>query len=82
MDNIRVSHGELGTVEVTPAHNISKRKKYMIKSLAFLQLVCMTPANQEDENFGEFLELVSKTASDARELFRDKNESGSSIEQF
>jgi hypothetical protein len=82
MDNIRVSHGELGTVEVTPKNNISKRKKYMIKSLAFLQLVCMTPDNMEDDNFGEFLDLVSKTASDARELFKDKNESSSAIEQF
>jgi len=82
MENIKVSHGELGSIVAKPINNISKKKKFMIKSLAFLQLVCMTPDNEEDENFGQFLDIVSKAAADARALYKEGTNESSSIKQF
>lgn len=81
MSNINISHDELGTITAMPNCELTKEKKFMIKSLAFLQLICMTPDEEEDENFGEFIEIISKAASEVRILYGGDNES-SSIEQF
>ena len=83
MENIKVSHSELGTITAQTVNKLDKRKKYIIKSLAFLQLVCMTPAEEEDENFDEFLEIVNAATSKARILYNGEEEyDTNSIQQF
>lgn len=81
-NKITVSHGELGSIVAEPCNEINKQKKYMIKSLAFLQLVCMTPDSQEDENFPEFMQIMAKATADVRLLYNGEECESTSIEQF
>jgi len=84
MNTIKVS-SELGIVTAISNHKLDKKKNFMIKSLAFLQLACMTPKNEEDENFEQFLDIVIKAVSDARALYtlcNEENNESSSIKQF
>ena len=82
MSDINISHGELGTITISPLFELAKKKKLMIKSLAFLQLICMTPDNEEDENFSHFIDIVSNAASEIRDLYGDYTKTDSSIKQF
>ncbi len=82
MDQIKISHVELGTIIAKPNHKLDKKKKYMIKSLAFLQLVCMTPDSEVDENFDKFLDIISKTAEDARKLYHGITTETDAVQQF
>lgn len=82
-NKITISH-ELGTIEVTPNTPLNKTKKCIIKGLSFLQLICMTPDSEEDENFNEFVDIISEAANKVQKLYNgdECNESASSISQF
>lgn len=81
--DIKINHNELGSIVISPNNVIEKKKKNMIKGLAFLQLICMTPINEEDEHFEEFIDIISKATIEIRTLYNGtETDTNSSIEQF
>jgi hypothetical protein len=83
MAEIKVSHQELGTVIVQHINPLANKNKLLIKSLAFLQLICLTPEEEEDENFPMFLEIVSQAAAEVKKLYDDEpTQQYSTTEQF
>ena len=82
MTEMMMTRNKGNAITVTTNAPLSRKKKDMIKGLAFLQLICMTPDEQEDENFEVFMQIVGDAAADVRELYNENNDESSSIEQF
>lgn len=82
MKNIVVSHSELGEVKITPNCKLESENKNVIKGLAFLQLVCMTPKEEQNEHFPELIDIIKDAAERANAIFSGEDNESNAVEQF
>lgn len=82
MKSIIVSHSELGEIKITPTNTLESENKNVIKGLAFLQLVCMTPKGERDETFEQLIDIIKNAAAEAHALVKGEGNESNAIEQF
>lgn len=68
---IRVSDEELGGCVITPKVKITKEEKYIIKSLAILQIMTMN-SREDPEKFKEFFKILKRATQQIEELYGEE----------
>lgn len=82
MNPIKISNEERGEIRITPVNKLSKKKKHTLKCLSFLQLLCMSSSEEEDELFPQVLDILVDTTDKIANLYRGYEDEASSTEQF
>jgi GTPase Era involved in 16S rRNA processing len=64
---ISISDRNRGKIVAEPATKLDNKRKFAIKALQFLTMICMNP--KEDENFNEMLNIIQEATDKADRLY-------------
>lgn len=72
---IRIADKDIGECIIESNKDLNKEEEYALKSLCFLQLMCMGN-DTGDDRFHDFVRIMKEAIEEIKKVYQENNETG------